>query len=270
MEKLLEQITEEQRNLPNLEAFEHFQTDPAAFLSRVRSTTQKTPQFQVLRESVGSKEAERVLSNNLNSVLHYYPSKKRMFALHELHNDLPENITREDISQRMYDLPGRHYPYLNNIIGDEQESKKVKRSVGKALTDVVKVGWPVAASGGAWLAANNAYKAYMGKGIFDRTLGGMGKNLLSYLIPGTGILELGKDIGGIAASEGLASMWGLAATPFLYGIGAYALYRTVKYFLRKRKEKKIRQEQIELLEGLRNELALKNQLIPKMISGQAA
>lgn len=81
-----------------------------------------------------------------------------------------------------------------------------------------------------------------------------------YLVPGKGASKLARDSGKFVIKEGAKSVWGAIRKPVAYGIGAYAAYKVIKYFLKRRKEKKLKQDEIERLESLRNEMAAQRQM----------
>jgi len=149
------------------------------------------------------------------------------------------------LKNRLYSNPGRNYQYLNGIVGEKKKSKDIKGEIGKAAKYAIKEGWPVLGAGAGWMLMNRFAK----KTTFDN-------KWWQYLVPGIGPARLGVDAGKMA----LKGAWGLIKTPALYAIGAYAAYKVIKYFLRRRKEKRLEHEEVERLENLRNEMASQKQM----------
>jgi len=108
----------------------------------------------------------------------------------------------------------------------------------------------IATDAGLALAKREA-KREIAKGVAK---GAFDNKWWEYLVPGIGPARLGIDAGKYVIGKGLRSIWGLIKTPCLYAIGAYAAYKTIGYFLKRRKEKKLEKEEIERLEGMRNDM----------------
>lgn len=297
MEKSLEAISVDEQDIPSLYHFERMHADPEGLARDVDQKARSSANFRRLRKAVGKQEAERILSSNVRYLLANQPVNRRALAFSDMYSDLPDGeYARDVLNQRVYDMPGRFYPYVNNVSGEYRDKKGLGGRLGGALTDVVKVGWPVGLAGGAWWLTNRAAKNYLAKPLLKRTLGGLigggpgplvsvpnvippwipgsgalgaAKDLTNilgkgskYLIPGFGQAALAKDLAWTGFKEGAARLWGLVGTPLLYGIGAYALYRTAKYFIKKHKEKKMRQEHFEDLERLRNDMLMQYRTMP--------
>jgi hypothetical protein len=301
MEKSLEEISVDEQDIPSLYHFERMHADPDGLAKDIHAKARGSREFKRLRKSVGKEEAERILDSNIRYLLESQPVNRRAIAVSEMYNDLPEGeYARDVLNQRVYDMPGRFYPYVNNVAGEYKDSKGLARRLGGVVGDVVKVGWPVGVAGGAWWLANRTAKNYLAKPFLKRTLGGLigggsgplitvpnmpsfmpggsvlgaAKDLTNilgakgskYLIPGIGQVSLAKDLAWTGLKEGAARVWEMVATPLLYGIGAYALYRTAKYFIKKHKEKKMRQEHLEELERLRNDMLMQYRMFPHPIT----
>ena len=68
-----------------------------------------------------------------------------------------------------------------------------------------------------------------------------GTGLLKYLIPGFGPISLAKDVAKTGLKLGPSLLWSTIKAPLMYLGGIYILYKTVKGFLKSRKEKKERE-----------------------------
>lgn len=208
------------------------------------------------------KEIGYVLNQYIEDLQSQNPTTRRATALEQAYgqiSDIPEKELEnpEDavnvLRQRLYGAPGRNYSYMNSIAGNGKSKKELGKRVAGALGDVVKEGWPVIGAGAGWALANNWYKKELAKGLLKRAGGTLANTRwYEWLIPGG---TLGKVIG----NEAKLKLIGEALTPLGYAIGAYAVYKTIKYFLKKRKEKKISEEENKLLEQARNQMLLQRQ-----------
>lgn len=92
-----------------------------------------------------------------------------------------------------------------------------------------------------------------------------------YLGP-KGVMRFGGDLTKYLGGKALRAGWGLIRKPVAYGIGAYAAYKVVKYLLKRRKEKKLEQKEIEKLESIRHDMLAQKQMfyMPRAEMEQAA
>lgn len=110
------------------------------------------------------KEINRLQKQYVNAIKKYGGAPGRAALLEHSYNLVPEEneIQGKDAKQvlekRLYATPGRHYQYLNGIVGEEKNSKGIKYKIGKAGKYAIKEGWPVLAAGAGWMLANNWYK----------------------------------------------------------------------------------------------------------------
>ncbi|VVB79212.1 Uncharacterised protein [uncultured archaeon] len=194
-----------------------------------------------------------------------HPQVRRTLLAQDMHQGaryLPEGVdARAALSRGIYDKPGRHmqYPYVNSVFGEEETDKKsAKKKTEGFLKYMLKEGWPVGVGGAGWLMADNWYKEKMKQGLLKRIGGRVVKNWWGNL--GNPMYGAAKTVGGSLAEEGALGIWGAISTPLMYSLGAYALYKTAKYFLKRRKEKKIEAARQERWENLRRDAMMQNQM----------
>jgi len=217
------------------------------------------------KEEIGN-EVDRIFSKYLRDIKRYSPIPRRASMLEQSYNSVPDESEldgknpQEVLNQRLYSNPGRQYNYLNGIVGEKKKSKDIKYELGKAAQYTLKEGWPVLGAGAGWWLANRAYKIGTAKGLAGRLGSSFNQKWWKYLVPGIGPVRAELGVGKALAKEGLRSLWSLAKTPCLYAIGAYAAYKTIGYFLKRRKEKKLEKEEIERLEGMRNDMNLQRHM----------
>ncbi|MFH1503324.1 MAG: hypothetical protein ABIE36_01550 [Candidatus Diapherotrites archaeon] len=224
---------------------------------------------QKRKDKVG-KEVDRIFSQYVKDIKKYSPIPRRASMLEQSYNAVPEEEeldgkdAKEVLEKRLYANPGRQYNYLNGIVGEKKKSKDIKGELGKAAGYALKEGWPVLGAGTAWWLANRAYNKGTAKGLAGRLGDSFNKKWWQYLVPGIGPIRAEVGLGKTVAKEGLRAVWGLAKTPFLYAIGAYAAYKTIGYLLKRRKEKKLEHKEVERLEKMRNDMISQRQMIPSL------
>ncbi|MBP7708333.1 hypothetical protein KA107_01500 [Candidatus Pacearchaeota archaeon] len=221
-------------------------------------------------------EVGNVFSRYMEALKKYAPGPKRAAVLEQSYNlvpaekDLDGKDPKEVLKQRLYSNPGRQYQYLNGILGNKKTASDIRQELGKATKYTIREGWPVLGAGTGWWLADKWYKGQIVKGLTGRLAGSFENKWWQYLVPGMGPARMAADAGEFFLKNGIKQLWGLARTPMLYAIGAYAAYKTIGYFLRRRKEKRLEHEEVERLEQMRNNLALQNQTInefePRMVA----
>lgn len=215
-------------------------------------------------------EFERIRKKYAADLRRNHPTSRRALELEQAYHMVPEEDELEDeeknprevLRQRLYALPGRRYSYTNGIVGGHNKVHDIKRELGRATRYTVTEGWPVIGAGTGWWFANRAYKRYAAKNLLGRLGAAYDNKWWEYLMPIKGQFRFTGDATKFAFKEGLKGLWGIARTPLLYAIGAYAAYKTIKYLLKRRKEKKLGQEEVDRLEGIRNNMALQRQMMP--------
>jgi hypothetical protein len=221
------------------------------------------------KEEIG-KEVDRIFSHYVKDIKKYSPIPRRASMIEQTYNAVPEEgeldgkDAKEVLEKRLYANPGRQYNYLNGIVGEKKKSKDIKGELGKAAGYALKEGWPVLGAGTGWWLANQWYRKGTAKGLAGRLGDSFNKKWWQYLVPGIGPVRAEIGLGKTVAKEGLRAVWGLAKTPFLYAIGAYAAYKTIGYLLKRRREKKLEHEEVERLEKMRNDMISQRQMIPSL------
>ncbi|OIO61758.1 hypothetical protein COY26_03040 [Candidatus Woesearchaeota archaeon CG_4_10_14_0_2_um_filter_33_10] len=206
-------------------------------------------------------DINNVFSKYMDSIKKYHPTSRRAALLEQSYNLVPsedeikgqDKDSKEVLKQRLYSNPGRQYSYTNAIVGDEKKPKDITYALGKAAHEAVKEGWPVIGAGTGWWLANKWYK----KGIGEIAKESFDHKWWQYLVGPSHI----KDTSEFLAKAGLRSLWGLSRTPLLYAIGAYAAYKTLGYFLKRRKEK-LKQKEVEGLENIVNNMKSQKKMMP--------
>jgi len=262
MAKALERLAEE---TPSLEEFEErgmpHRDNNAALAPEVLNDFVGSIRDRRRREEIRA-EVERVFLDYMNAFRKYAPAPRRAAILEQSYNLVPTEEesegkdAREVLRQRLYATPGRQYAYLNAVAGDKKKPTDIKYELGRAAQYTIKEGWPVIGAGAGWWLANNWYKKQIAKGLAKRLAGSFTKRWWQYAIsPFTAPAAIGKA----AAGEGVLRLFGLVRTPILYAIGAYAAYKTIGYFLKRRREKRLENEEVERLENMRNEFLQQRQ-----------
>jgi hypothetical protein len=221
------------------------------------------------KEEIG-KEVDRIFSQYVKDIKKSSPATGRAAMLEQSYNAVPEEEeldgknAKEVLEKRLYANPGRQYQYVNGIVGDKKKSKDVKGELGKAAGYALKEGWPVLGAGAGWLLANHLYKKGTAMGLAGRLGSSFNQKWWKYFVPGIGPVRAEVGLGKTLAKEGLRAVWGLAKTPLLYAIGAYAAYKTIGYFIKRRREKKLEHEEVERLEKMRNDMLSQRQMVPSL------
>lgn len=230
--------------------------------------------FEKRKQKKMKGDVQRVFGDYMRSQTHYNPVTRRALSLEQMYNEIPDGDSAEDdgserdgrttLQQRLYANPGRQYPYLNGVSGDERSREGLKRKVGSALGYTVREGWPVIGAGAGWWFANRWYKGQIAKGLTGRLKDSFKRRWWEYLVPGIGSGKVAADTGAAMAKEGALKFWSFAKMPLLYAIGAYAAYKTIGYFIKRRREKKLNEREVERFENLRREMLMQNRaLVPQ-------
>ncbi|HOW37044.1 MAG TPA: hypothetical protein PLK34_02245 [Candidatus Pacearchaeota archaeon] len=213
-----------------------------------------------------TQDLQRVFSGYNDSLKRNIPPVRRATILEQSYGFVPSEQESQNknpkamLNQRLYSNPGRQYSYVNGIVGDKKKPNEIKKELGKALGYTVTSGLPIIGAGIGWNLANNWYKTQSAKSLTDKLGDSFDKPWWKYLWFG-GTKEALKDTGELLAKAGLQALWGAAKTPLLYAIGAYAAYKTIGYFIKRRKEKKLEREEVEKLERMRNDFLLQSRRV---------
>lgn len=246
----------------------------------IEKASVKNPLFQeALNQIKNPKERRAFLGMFRNYLLNAYeknPKMNRLMKTHELSDivyNSPEEYVEEVANEQIYSQPGRMYPYTNSILGNEKKNKKsLLKKLYYTAKDFTRETLPGIAGIGAWGGAK-----YWHKGMMKvRAIEGAKKLLVpSHPVWKPGITDYLRNpqfyfdkfiLGGRAAVKTLAKNTfvdavGWALNPALYLLGGYFLYRTIKYFVKKYKERKENNKLEELNKGV----WLQNQLLAQRV-----
>ena len=214
-----------------LELTERLHSDTKGLANELGDSAIQTPAFNRLSQAVGSnEEAERVFREHLHYIIENDPSKRRALALTDMYLSVPKGANARDVLRgQIYGQPGRQYAYLNSFAGDEKDSKGLAKKLGGALGTVTQATWRPGLAYAGWGAVDSAVATAGSEGIF------------------------GTGIGSAVWSWPLKGAWAALGTPLFYGLIGYAIYKTIKHFRKKGKEKRLKEKQIEELEKFRGD-----------------
>lgn len=273
----LEVLSGDEYNMPVFES-----VDPDFDLGEsVEIAARKNPALvELLASERLDPKTKKILYETLRKYSHgvaEHPQVRRAFLAHDMHQglaDLPEGVSpRAALSRGLYEKPGRHpqYPYVNSMMEGEETSKKsAKRRAADFLKYIIKEGWPVAVGGAGWLYGDRMYTKAVARGLSGRLKGSFDNKWWEYLLPGIGQARAAQDAAKFAAGEGILGIWGKIRMPLIYSLGAYAVYKTAKYFLKRRKEKKMEAERQERWERMRQDALIQNQMFMNSLQLQEA
>jgi len=272
----------------NLE--ERFDVPPA--IRTIENASMKNPLFlEALKRTKNPKEREEILAIFRDYLTRAYNNDPRMNRLMKTH-DIADRINyaseNEDydgkamLQEQLYSDPGRSYHYTNNILGNEKKKKSIARRVYDTTRDLTFETLPGIVGTGGWFGAKKWYSKRMAEEAAERSLATVaGKKGLEGLVGafkgmkwyeynplGAGIrlakgLSSGAgaaagEVAGEVASDSLLHSVGRVLTPAKYLLGGYFIYKTIKYFMKKHKEKK-------KLNELNRQVWLQNQILGQMI-----
>jgi len=230
----------------------------------IENASLKNPLFQkALSQIKNSREREEFLGMFRYSLLSAYKNNPRFNRLMKTH-DLAEKVayapemenydTKEIIDSQLYSEPGRTYQYTNNLSGYERKKKGLLKRLYHTTKDFTFESLPGIIGLGGWYGVKRWHSKEVAKGIAKRAAESFEKPWYKYLNP----FNIAKDSAQAAASEGLLSMLGTVLNPAKYLLGGYFLYKTIKYFVNKHKEKK-------KLGELNRQVWLQNQMLAQRI-----
>ena len=230
----------------------------------------KNPLFKEALDNMKTKEDKEAFALKFKEyLLNAYkedPKIKRLMKSHDLASKVmyaPEDEdhdSRSMLDSQLYSEQGRTYHYTNNLLGEERDKKGLLKKLYQNTKDFTRETFPgIIGLGGAsaaskWHAGAIARDALQGtaaqqgakaakaavKGLFEGTKWYQPGKLIRGLIkaPATGAVAGAAGTAAEVASDSLLSLAGTILTPAKYLLGGYFLYKTIKYFVNKHKEKK--------------------------------
>lgn len=235
--------------------------------SSVRSieyTSRKNPLFQEALSKIKSpKEKEAFLETFRKYLIDAYendPKMNRLMKTHDLADkvayapEIDEYDERSSVDGQLYSEPGRTYHYTNNLLGNERRKKGLLRRVYDVTKDFTFETLPGIVGLGGWYGVKRWHSGEVAKGVVKRAAESFEKPWYNYLNP----FNVAKDSAQFAASEGLLKMVGNVLTPAKYLLGGYFLYKTIRFFMKKYKDKKE-------LRDLNRQVWLQNQMLAQKL-----
>lgn len=218
----------------------------------VRSIQQDLEQsylFQDALKKLESPEDKRkfkeIFSRYLNDSYLHNPKMNSLIKSHDLSDKLLQ-ISSEDLEdprrslkELVYSEPGRTYPYVNNFLGNTRNKKDLLRRTTDNVKDFTLETLPGIVGAGGWMYANKWYKTKAAQGILGRTAStlrsGMSSGFKNPFKLGFNILTSPARVAG---NEGAFRLVGQLLSPAKYVLGAYFLYKTIRFFTNKYKDRK--------------------------------
>jgi len=202
------------------------------------------------------------------------PQIRRLLKTHDIADkvgNVPDDAEdpRQNVVEQSYAEPGRSYNYMNNFMGGERTKEGMLEKSAKTIGGLGKETWKGLGALGGWYAANKWYTTQAAKGFLGRAGTAIGaewakKGILDYLLPWRNISSGIKAGSAFAGKEMFLGTIGKILTPSLYLIGGYLLYKTIRYFLNKRREN-LESEERNKLEFMRNNVAAQNAELYRMV-----
>lgn len=263
----------------------------------IEYSSEKNPLFQeALSKIKNPKEKEAFLSIFRKYLMDAYKNNPKMNRLMKIH-DLTDKIVyapkineydeRNVVDGQLYAEPGRTYHYTNNFLGYERKKEGILKKLYNTTKELTLETLPGIAGIGGLYGAKKWYTKELAKDAVEESLKERlketAKNKFSkafedmrwweFLDPYFGPIKisnrLSKGLGNAAVAvskeatkevEGdfLRGIVGSALTPAKYLIGGYFLYKTIKYFMRKYKERKE-------LRNLNRGVWLQNQMLAQRV-----
>jgi hypothetical protein len=210
----------------------------------LEESSQRNPLFQkTLNQIKSPRERAAFLGMFRNYLLSAYENNPQMNRLMKTH-DLAEKVegapeidnydAKSIVDAQLYSEPGRAYQYTNNISGYERKKKGLLKRLYHTTKDFTFETLPGIIGLGGWYGAKRWHSREVAKGLSKRALESFEKPWYKYLNP----FNIAKDSVELAAGEKILGMVGSALNPAKYLLGGYFLYKTIRYFMKKYKEKK--------------------------------
>ena len=241
--------------------------DPSTKL--IEENARKNPLFQKLIDCLRPEEKSKFYTkfrDYLNNAYQNNPKLRRLMKTHDLSRRveyIPEENEdpRKTLEEQMYAEPGRTYNYTNNFLGNSKNKKDMLYKTYSTAGGIAKETWPGLGAGIGWYALDRIYQKGSKKGILSRIKNSAKKTpLWMKILSPFSALKTGGDI---ALDEIKHQTWGAVRKPTIYLIAGYLLYKTVKYFVKKRKENRETLE-LEKMQGLQRSIGLQNQTLYEM------
>lgn len=233
-------------------------------IKTIEYASEKNPLFQeALAQIKNPKERKEFLGIFRKYLVDAYqndPKMNRLMKTHDLADKVANAPRTEEYDERssvvgqLYGENGRTYQYMNNFLGPEREKKGLMKRVYETTKDFTFETLPGIAGLGGMYGVNKWYSKEIAKGAAKRAAETFSKPWYNYLLP----FNVVKDSATVVANEGLLKTVGTILTPAKYLLGGYFLYKTVRYFTKKHKEKKE-------LEELNKKIWLQNQLLAQKV-----
>jgi len=230
----------------------------------IEYASEKNPLFQeALKQIRNPKEREAFLGIFRKYLMDAYqnnPKMNRLMKTHDLADkvayapEIDEYDERSSVDGQLYGEQGRTYQYANNLLGSERKKKGLMRRVYDTTKDFTLETLPGIVGLGGWYGVKRWHSKEVAKGIAKRAAESFEKPWYKYLNP----FNFAKDSAQAAAGEGLLGMVGTALTPAKYLLGGYFLYKTIRYFTKKYKERKE-------LNDLNRQVWLQNQMLAQRV-----
>lgn len=231
----------------------------------IENASEKNPLFQeALGKIRNPKERDAFLGifrKYLSEAYKNDPKMNRLMKTHDLADkvayapEIKEYDQKNTLNEQLYSEPGRTYQYTNNLLGNERDKKGLFGRVSETAKDLTIETLPGIVGLGGMYLVNKWHSKEVAKGLAKRVAGAFEKPWYKYLLNPTNVA---KDSAQVVASEGLLKIVGNALTPAKYLLGGYFLYKTIRYFIKKYKDKKE-------LEDLNKKVWLQNQMLAQRI-----
>jgi hypothetical protein len=223
----------------------------------VLDSVEKSPFFKKamsrMRDKGERQDFRDVVFHYLNDAYRNNPNVRGVIRSYELSDrlgDVPSGTEdpRKHLQNDVYSEPGRRYPYVNNFVGEGGKNKGVVRRTYRTLKDLTKTNMPALIGLGGVGLADRWYRGKTAKHAVLRA--------------GEALME-GEFGPGFFAGEALLKTVGAVTSPALYLIGGHILYKTIKYFVKKRKAKKELKE-VEKMQDLNRDISAQNHVLQRM------
>jgi len=233
----------------NLETISHEE-----ITSRIKKGVIKNPEFEDLLKD---QETYDIFNEYLEDLIKNHPKINRAMNFAQMYDQLskkerPKFIQK--IEDQMHQAGELNKEYIEKYLHPKEN--RAKGTLRMLTKEIPFIG---ATTGYALL--EHKYRKEIAKGFAKRASESFNNPWGQYLNPFLGKKEMAKDIAKIGAKEGTLSLWGVINGPLAYSLGAYAIYRTIKYLIKRKKEKKINLTKLKSLEKMREEMAKKSNLL---------
>ena len=245
----------------------------------IQKASVKNPLFEeAVNQIKNPREREaflRIFNNYLLSAYQNNPGMNGLMKTHELSDivyNSPEEYVEDETSERIYSEPGRMYPYVNNFLGKRKDKKSLLKKLYYTAKDFTRETLPGIVGMGALGGVKYWHKGMMKARAFENaknmlvpshkvwtpSLWGTISNPSWYINKAT---QAGKSAIKGLVKDTFVDAVGWALNPAKYLLAGYFLYKTIKYFVKKYKERKENKE----LEKLNKNVWMQNQLLAQRV-----